>query len=135
MLNRVVLLGRPTKDPELRYTASGVATATFTMAVDRPFKNAAGEAEADFIPVVLWRQAAEFAANNVKKGKLQAVEGRIQTRNYENGEGKRVYVTEVVADSIRVIEWGDSAGSAQGNEDPFKDDGGTWDISEDDLPF
>lgn len=134
MLNRVVLIGRPVKNPELRYTSSGVATATFTLAVDRPFKNAAGEAEADFIPVVLWRQAAEFAANNVRKGKLQAVEGRIQTRNYENSEGKRVYVTEVVADNIRVIEWAER-GEQQSQSDPFANDGNPLDISEDDLPF
>lgn len=134
MLNRVVLVGRAVKDPELRYTTSGVATATFTLAIDRPFQNQNGEKEADFIPVVLWRQAAEFAANNVKKGKLQAVDGRIQTRNYENNEGQRIYVTEVVADNIRVLEWAER-GEQQGQRNPFADDGKPLDIGDDDLPF
>ncbi|MFW5436272.1 single-stranded DNA-binding protein [Paenibacillus apiarius] len=129
MLNRVVLIGRTTRDAELRYTNSGVATATFSIAVDRPFQGKDGKKETDFIPVVLWRQTAEFAANNVKKGKLQAVEGRIQTRSYEK-DGQKVYVTEVVADNIRVLEWGDSQAA-----DPFTDEGRPLDISDDDMPF
>ncbi|MCY7487937.1 single-stranded DNA-binding protein [Paenibacillus alvei] len=134
MINNVTLVGRATKEPELRYTNSGVAIATFQLACDRPFTGADGKKETDFIPVVLWRAAAEFAANNVKKGKLQAVTGRIQVRNYENGEGKKVFVTEVVADNIRVIEWGDVMNNTHAG-DPFGDDGKPLDISDDDMPF
>ncbi|HZG57293.1 single-stranded DNA-binding protein [Paenibacillus sp.] len=104
MLNRVILIGRLTKDPELRYTPAGVAVAQFTLAVDRPFSSQGGEREADFIPVVVWRQLAETCANYLRKGRLAAVEGRMQVRNYENNEGKRVYVTEVVADNVRFLE-------------------------------
>ena len=104
MLNRVILIGRLTKDPELRYTPSGVAVTQFTLAVDRPFSSQQGEKEADFIPVVTWRQLAETCANYLRKGRLTAVEGRIQVRNYDNNEGKRVYVTEVIADNVRFLE-------------------------------
>ena len=104
MLNRVILIGRLTKDPELRYTPAGVAVTQFTLAVDRPFTSQGGEREADFIPVVTWRQLAETCANYLRKGRLTAVEGRIQVRNYENNEGKRVYVTEVIADNVRFLE-------------------------------
>lgn len=104
MLNRVILIGRLTRDPELRYTPAGVAVTQFTIAVDRPFTSGQGEREADFIPVVTWRQLAETCANYLRKGRLTAVEGRIQVRNYENNEGKRVYVTEVIADNVRFLE-------------------------------
>jgi single-strand DNA-binding protein len=150
MLNRVILIGRLTRDPELRYTPSGVAVAQFTLAVDRPFTNQQGEREADFIPIVTWRKLAETCANYLSKGRLTAVEGRIQVRNYENNEGRRVYVTEVVADNVRFLESpgrGDQIGSradAAGRDldvfddfdsDPFMDDGKPIDISDDDLPF
>ncbi|GAB2717010.1 single-stranded DNA-binding protein [Paenibacillus thermoaerophilus] len=104
MLNRVILIGRLTRDPELRYTPSGVAVTQFTLAVDRPFTNQGGEREADFIPIVTWRQLAETCANYLRKGRLTAVEGRIQVRSYDNNEGRRVYVTEVVADNVRFLE-------------------------------
>lgn len=104
MLNRVILIGRLTKDPELRYTPAGVAVAQFTLAVDRQFSGNREEREADFIPVVTWRQLAETCANYLRKGRLAAVEGRIQVRNYENNEGRRVYVTEVIADNVRFLE-------------------------------
>ncbi|RYL94163.1 single-stranded DNA-binding protein [Sporolactobacillus sp. Y61] len=104
MINRVVLVGRLTKTPELRYTPNGVAVTSFTLAVDRPFSNQQGEREADFIPVVVWRRQAENVANFLNKGSLAGVDGRIQTRNYENNEGRRVYVTEVVADSVQFLE-------------------------------
>lgn len=103
MLNRTILIGRLTRDPELKYTPSGVAVTVFTLAVDRPFTNN-GEREADFIPIVVWRQLAETCATYLRKGRLTAVEGRIQTRNYENNEGRRIYVTEVVADNVRFLE-------------------------------
>jgi single stranded DNA-binding protein (ssb) len=165
MLNRVILIGRLTRDPEMRYTPSGVAVTQFTLAVDRPFTSSSGEREADFIPIVVWRQLAETCANYLRKGRLAAVEGRIQVRHYDNNEGRRVYVTEVVADNVRFLEppnresrddaggYGSGAGSGYSggyggptggygggrgnarNDDPFKDDGRPIDISEDDLPF
>ncbi|TCD45701.1 single-stranded DNA-binding protein [Streptococcus sp. X16XC17] len=104
MINNVVLVGRMTKDAELRYTPSNQAVATFTLAVNRTFKNQNGEREADFINVVIWRQQAENLANWAKKGALIGVTGRIQTRNYENQQGQRVYVTEVIADSFQMLE-------------------------------
>ncbi|ALC87158.1 MULTISPECIES: single-stranded DNA-binding protein [Bacillaceae] len=104
MINRVVLVGRLTKDPELRYTPSGVAMARFTLAVNRTFSNQQGEREADFINCVVWRKQAENTANFLKKGSLAGVEGRIQTGSYEGQDGKRVYTTDVVADSVQFLE-------------------------------
>jgi single-strand DNA-binding protein len=152
LLNRVILIGRLTKDPELRYTPTGVAVTQFTLAVDRPFTPQGGEREADFLNIVTWRQLAETCANYLRKGRLTAVEGRIQVRNYENNEGKRVYVTEIIADNVRFLESAGSgnredggasakapgAGGSRGkasNNDPFLDDGKPIDISDDDLPF
>jgi single-strand DNA-binding protein len=138
MLNRTILIGRLTKDPELRYTPAGVAVCQFTLAVDRPFTKD-GEREADFIPVVTWRQLAETCANYLRKGRLTAVEGRIQVRNYENNEGKRVYVTEVIADNVRFLESSrqesGQSESRNSNQDPFGDDGKPINIGDDDLPF
>jgi single-strand DNA-binding protein len=104
MMNRVVLVGRLTKDPELRYTPNGVPVATFTLAVNRNFSNQQGERETDFINCVVWRKPAENVANFLKKGSLAGVDGRIQTRNYEGQDGKRVYVTEVLAESVQFLE-------------------------------
>lgn len=113
MINNVVLVGRLTKDVELRYTPANQAVATFTLAVNRTFKNANGEREADFINIVIWRQAAENLANWAKKGALIGITGRIQTRNYENTQGQRVYVTEVVADNFQMLE---SRGTREGGQ-------------------
>ena len=104
MVNRVVLVGRLTRDPELRYTPNGVAVANFNIAVNRPFSNQQGEREADFINCVVWRRQAENLANYMRKGSLIGVDGRIQTRSYEGQDGKMVYVTEVVADNIQFLE-------------------------------
>ncbi|GAF13109.1 single-stranded DNA-binding protein [Bacillus sp. JCM 19046] len=104
MLNRVVLVGRLTRDPELRFTPNGVAVANFTLAVNRPFSNQQGEREADFINCVVWRKPAENVANFLKKGSLAGVDGRVQTRSYDNNEGKRVFVTEIVAESVQFLE-------------------------------
>lgn len=104
MINNVVLVGRTTKDPELRYTPSNVAVATFSLAVNRNFKDANGEREVDFINCVIWRQQAENLANRAKKGALIGITGRIQTRSYENQQGQRVYVTEVVAENFQMLE-------------------------------
>lgn len=114
MINRVILVGRLTKDPELRYTPNGIAVATFTLAVNRTYTNQQGEREADFINCVVWRRQAENVANFLKKGNLAGVDGRIQTRNYEGQDGRRVYVTEVVAESVQFLEpKGASAGGGR----------------------
>lgn len=104
MLNRAILTGRLTRDPELRYTTSGTAVVQATIAVDRQFKNQQGEREADFINLVIWRKAAENFANFTHKGSLVGIDGRIQTRTYENKQGQRVYVTEVNVDSFSLLE-------------------------------
>lgn len=104
MINNVTLVGRLTREPELRYTPTNQAVATFSIAVNRPFKNADGEREADFINCVMWRQQAENFANWANKGNLIGIVGRIQTRNYENQQGQRVYVTEVVAENFQMLE-------------------------------
>jgi single-strand DNA-binding protein len=103
MINQVILVGRLTKDPELRYTADGTAVANVTLAVNRNFRNANGMVDTDFVNCTLWRRVAENTANYCRKGSIIGVTGRIQTRNYENQEGKRVYVTEVVAESVRFM--------------------------------
>ena len=104
MINRVVLTGRLTRDVDLRYTQGGAAVATFTLAVDRRFTNQQGEREADFVSCVIWRKSAENFANFFHKGSLVGIEGRIQTRNYENQQGQRVYVTEVVVENFSFLE-------------------------------
>ena len=135
MLNRVILIGRLTRDPEMRYTPNGAAVTNFTLAVDRPFKNGEKQ-EADFINIQTWRQLAETCANYLKKGRLTAVEGRIQVRNYENNEGRKVWITEVVADNVRFLERAEQQErNDQPSSDPFKDDGKPIDIDESDLPF
>lgn len=133
-MNRAILIGRLTKDPELRYTPSGVATTSFTLAVDRPFTNQNGDRETDFLTIITWRKQAENCANYLSKGRLVAVEGRIQTRSYENSNGQRVYVTEVIADSVKFLESGRSDNKKR-EEDPFSADGMPVNISPDDLPF
>ncbi|EJM2871860.1 single-stranded DNA-binding protein [Listeria monocytogenes] len=160
MMNRVVLVGRLTKDPDLRYTPAGVAVATFTLAVNRPFKNTQGEQETDFIQCVVWRKPAENVANFLKKGSMAGVDGRVQTRNYEDGDGKRVFVTEVVAESVQFLEpknsnaegatsnnYQNQANYSNNNKtssyradtsqksDSFANEGKPIDINEDDLPF
>ena len=104
MINRVVLVGRLTRDPELRTTGSGISVATFTLAVDRQYTNAQGERGADFISCVIWRKSAENFCNFTSKGSLVGIDGRIQTRSYDNKDGQRVYVTEVVVDNFALLE-------------------------------
>lgn len=119
MINRVVLVGRLTKDPELRYTPSGIATVRFTIAVNRTFTGQSGEKEADFINCVAWRKQAENLANYQRKGNLIGVEGRIQTGSYEGQDGKRVYTTDVVADSIQFLEPRSAGGNQQAAPNQF----------------
>ncbi|WP_270513374.1 single-stranded DNA-binding protein [Lactococcus lactis] len=143
MINNVTLVGRITKEPELRYTQQNKAVASFTLAVNRQFKNANGEREADFINCVIWRQQAENLSNFAKKGALIGITGRIQTRNYENQQGQKVYVTEVVADNFQMLESNKSQGQQDNkpqtqnkkpqNNDSFGSD--PMEISDDDLPF
>lgn len=103
MINRVVLVGRLARDPELRYTTNGTAVTTFTVAVDRRFTNQNGEREADFINIVTWKKLAEICANYLAKGRQVAIEGRIQTRSYDDKNGNRRWVTEVVADNVQFL--------------------------------
>jgi len=107
MLNRIILIGRLVRDPELRYTPNGVATCGFTLAVDRPFLNQKGERETDFIDIVTWRKQAETVAAHLGKGRLVAVDGRLQIRSFETAEGQRRRVSEVVADTVRFLDWPD----------------------------
>jgi len=142
MLNSVCLVGRLTKDLELRYTPNNQAVATFSLAVNRNFKSQNGEREADFINCVIWRQQAENLANWAKKGALIGITGRIQTRSYENQQGQRVYVTEVVADSFQLLESRKDREAGQSQEYNQPDfsrqtpmNANPMDISDDDLPF
>mgnify|MGYP000412788640 CR=1 FL=1 len=114
MLNRVVLIGRLAQDPELRYTPNGVAVVSFTIAVERPFTNQQGEREVDFIDIVGWRRLAETCANHLGKGRLVAVEGRLQIRSFETQEGQRRRVAEVVADNVRFLDWPKGATGTDG---------------------
>ena len=138
MINNVVLVGRLTRDPELKYTPSNVAVATFSLAVNRNFKNQAGDYEADFISCIMWRQQAENFANWLKKGALVGITGRIQTRSYDNQQGQRVYVTEVVAESFQILEKKDNAANNASMENqipPSFEKTNPMDISDDNLPF
>lgn len=137
-MNRIVLVGRLTKDPELKYTGNGVPVANFTLAVGRPFSNQQGERETDFINCVVWRKPAENVANFLKKGSLAGVDGRMQTRNYEGQDGKRVYITEVLAESVQFLEskkesnTDTTTGHTINNTDNTV---GVINVSDDDLPF
>lgn len=152
MINNTVLTGRLVQDPELKYTGSGVAVISFRLAVNRNFTNANGEREADFINCQAWRGTAEVIANNLNKGSLIGVEGRIQTRNYQDNDNKTVYITEVVVDSVTFLESKTQtqnnnnyqSSNAQSNNtnnnsfvdnDPFESKTDATDISDDDLPF
>ncbi|HEL9636017.1 TPA: single-stranded DNA-binding protein [Streptococcus suis] len=137
MINNVVLIGRLTRDVELRYTPNNVAVGAFTLAVNRNFKNAAGDREADFINCVIWNKQAENLANWTKKGHLVGITGRIQTRSYENQQGQRVYVTEVVAESFQLLEKRDNTANYSSIEEqmPPNFSGPTMDINDDGLPF
>lgn len=158
-MNTTQLVGRLTKDVDLKHTQSGMAVGSFTLAVNRGFKNEAGERETDFIQCVIWRKSAENLANFTRKGSQIGIEGRIQTRNYENQQGTRVYVTEVVVNNFHLLE-PKSSNQSQGQQQqqpqqnnnqqnynqqpqqnyqqqnqPFMEDGRPIDISSDDLPF
>lgn len=156
MINNVTVVGRLTRAVDLRYTSNGTAYASFTLATDRDFKNQNGEKETDFINCVMWRKPAENLANYTKKGSLIGIEGRIQTRNYDNQQGQRVYVTEVLAERFHFLESSKTANndvlSNEGtntlgfnknqnssgnfaNSDPFTSGGDVFNVNDDDLPF
>lgn len=121
-LNRSVIIGRLTKDPELRTTSNGTPVTTFTVAVDRDRKNANGEKETDFIPVVTWRGLAETCEKYLSKGKLAAVEGRLQIRSYEDQKGTKRTVAEIVADNVQFLSPSSSNNSSHGESGPAEFD-------------
>lgn len=136
-MNRTILIGRLAKDVDLRFTASGKAVATFSLAVNRPFSK---EKEADFFNVVVWGKSAENCANYLAKGRLVGLEGRLQSRSYETQDGSKRYVTEVVADNVEFLEWGNKENKPTANNDDF----GSIDIDisefqamddDEDIPF
>lgn len=152
MINRVVLTGRLTRDPELKYTQSGNAVCSFTLAVDRQFRNQNGDREADFINCVIWRKSAENFNNFTHKGSMVGIDGRIQVRNYENQQGQRVYVTEVIVDNFALLESRNSQGNgynqprnnqqgnyqsnnANGYQQPNGAPQGNAQVDPDELPF
>lgn len=126
MLNRIVLIGRLTRDPELRYTPNGRAVCSFTLAVDRPFANQEGNREADFINIVVWSKQGENCAQYLAKGRLAAVDGRLQIRSYDGNDGQRRYVTEVVADNVRFLPGRNDGGGENrgGGRNSNNDDSG-----------
>ena len=158
-MNKVILMGRLTRDPELRYTSSNIPTASFSIAVDRTFTNQSGEREADFINIVVWRKQAENCKNYLTKGSQVAIEGRIQTRSYDGQDGQKRYVTEVVADNVQFLGSRSNGGTSSAqpafndnatpydfasskepattdvSSDPFADFGSSIEISDDELPF
>ncbi|RNE19135.1 single-stranded DNA-binding protein [Lacticaseibacillus paracasei] len=161
MLNSVSLTGRLTRDVDLRYTQSGTAAGSFTLAVDRKFKSKNGERETDFISCVIWRKSAENFANFTKKGSLVGIEGHIQTRTYDNAQGQKVFVTEVIVENFALLESRQASqnspksqqtanasatattnasqttpnASRANTTDPFANNGQPIDIQDDDLPF
>lgn len=136
MINNVTLIGRLTRDAELRYTPSNIATAQFNVACNRNFKNANGEYDADFINCVMWREQAERFCNWTKKGMLVGITGRIQTRSYEGNDGKRVYVTEVVAENFQILEKRDNTANQNSTTEQMPPNyANPMDIDESDLPF
>ena len=157
-MNKVFLIGRLTRDPELRYTGNNTPVASFSLAVNRNFTNQQGEREADFINIVVWRKQAENVKNYLSQGSQVAVEGRLQTRNYEDKDGQKRYVTEVVADNVEFLGSKNSSNNSSNgshNEEPtpydfgdekepkgtdvdsnpFADFGSSIEISDDELPF
>ncbi|OTP25078.1 single-stranded DNA-binding protein [Enterococcus faecalis] len=142
MINTVTLVGRLTKEPDLRYTSNGIAVAQFILAVNRNFTNQNGDREADFINCVIWRKPAETLSNYARKGTLIGVVGHIQTRYYDNKQNQRVYVTEVVVDNFRLLESKEVSKHRQeqttnksNSIDPLIQHGTPANISDDEFPF
>ena len=127
MLNRVVLIGRPTRDPELRYTPDGTPVAKFTLAVNRPYKDKQGNNLADFVNIVAWRRLGELCAQYLSKGQLAAVEGRLEIRTYDDKQGIRHWIAEVIADNVRFLE--------SGKKNDTSEDASDEEDDEEPLPF
>lgn len=155
-MNKVFLIGRLTRDPELRYTGSNVPVASFSLAVNRNYTNQSGEREADFINIVVWRKQAENVKNYLSQGSQVAIDGRIQTRSYDDKDGNKRYITEVIADNVEFLgsksSNNNSSSDNQGptpydfdkapdtkgtdvDNNPFADFGSSIEISDDELPF
>lgn len=153
-MNKVFLIGRLTRDPELRYTSSNLPVATFSLAVNRNFTSQSGERETDFINIVVWRKQAENIKNYLTQGSQVAVDGRIQTRTYDGEDGKKRYITEVIADNVQFLDtkssrenanastsdvtpsdFSDSMPTTSVKNDPFSDFGSSIEINDDELPF
>ncbi len=135
MLNKIILIGRLTRDPELRYTTNGIAVAKLNLAVDRPHMNREREKETDFIDVVVWQKLAETCANNLGKGRLVAVDGRLQIRSYDDNQGVRRKAAEVVAENIRFLDWPkdrENQGSSSSTNSGFASE---ISFNGDDIPF
>lgn len=136
MLNKVILIGRLVRDPELRYTTNGIAVTKMTIAVDRPQFNKEREKEADFIDIITWQKLAEICANNLGKGRLIAVEGRLQIRSYEDNQGIRRKAAEVVAEGVRFLDWPkDRQNEGSPNGTGGNHGGSEIDFNGDDIPF
>lgn len=134
MLNRCILIGRLTRDPELKYIPSGTPVVNFTLAVERPFTNKQGERETDFVPIVVWRKQAENCANYLGKGSLVAVDGRLQVRTYEQ-DGQRRYITEVIAEDVRFLDRRGDAQQPRTGSTEFEQYGTDVNVEDDDIPF
>lgn len=136
-MNKFIATGRLSKAIELKYTQSGKAVGSFTLAVQRDFKNANGDYEADFLMCQVWGKTAEIMANHLNKGSKVLVEGRIATRNYDNAEGKKVYVTEVVVERFEFLDskGGEKQEAPRKTDDPFAGEGKAIEIDDDSLPF
>lgn len=132
-MNKIILIGRLTKDPDLRYTQNGKAVCSFTLAVDRPYTNQE-EKEADFINIVAWNKSGENAAKYLAKGRQAAVEGRLQIRTYDGDDGKKRWITEVVADRVEFIGSGGGGGGAK-KADDLEDFGYEVQFDESEVPF
>ncbi len=132
MLNNVILIGRLVADPQLRYTQNGIAVTSFTLAVNRPFNSQSGEREADFIDIVTWRKLAETCANHLNKGRLVAVQGRLQVRSYDDRDGIRRKAAEIVADQVRFLDWPDRDNNMS---EEVGDQTGPPESEFDDVPF
>ncbi|TMI77598.1 MAG: single-stranded DNA-binding protein [Bacillati bacterium ANGP1] len=142
MYNRIILIGRLTRDPELRYVPSGAPVANFTLAVDRPFRDQQGNRETDFIDIVAWRKLAEQVSQYMTKGRMVAVEGRLQLRSYETQDGQKRKVAEVVADGIRFLDRGRQGTAETGTATataaaaaPAADEAAQQSSSDEDVPF
>ncbi len=135
-MNKIILIGRLTRDPELRYTPNGAAVCSFTLAVDRPFTTQGGNREADFINIVVWNKAGENCAKYLSKGRQAAVEGRLQIRSYDGNDGQKRYVTEVIADRVEFIGGNNGGGNNSSVRPNTGDDFGTEiDFDDSEVPF